>query len=165
MNSLLKSLIIFISLGIYSQILIQLTRFIFTKQDTQESKINLSIKLLIEVFIVFVSIYYIGDKINDLVFPKVRICNELIILLMTILFTIIVFNASHIRDKLKYIFKNVVEDFTDINSTENDNGELNNNESSENCIEEEKTNKVDKKSYLYNPYKAYNKKFNTSGKG
>ena len=91
MNSLLKSLIIFIGLGIYSQILIQLTRIIFTKQDTQESKINLSIKLLIEVFIVFVSIYYIGDKINDLVYPKVRICNELIILLMTILFTIIVF--------------------------------------------------------------------------
>ena len=171
MNSLLKSLIIFIGLGIYSQILIQLTRIIFTKQDTQESKINLSIKLLIEVFIVFVSIYYIGDKINDLVYPKVRICNELIILLMTILFTIIVFNSSHIRDKLKYIFKNVVEDFTDINSIENDNkgsndnNELNDNESSENCIEEEKTNKVDKQSYLYNPYKAYNKKFNTSWKG
>ena len=101
MNSLLKSLIIFIGLGIYSQILTKLTKFIFSKQDRQESKINLSIKLVIEVFIVFVSIYYIGDKINALVYPKVKICNELIILLMTILFTIIVFNASHIRDKLK----------------------------------------------------------------
>ena len=114
MNTIIKTSIIFFILCIISQIMIFFSdNALFTQQKTQESKINISIKLLLELFIVSTILYYIITKLNSLIYKNVKYCNEFIVVLLCTLFTIIVFSKSNMKNKLKYLFKNNTEEFND----------------------------------------------------
>ena len=62
MNNLVSFLSKIFLLSLVSLILIASTDVIFTKQDRQENKIIISLKILCELFIVFTTLLYIGNK-------------------------------------------------------------------------------------------------------
>ena len=108
MDNLVSFLSKILILSLVSLLLITSSDVIFTKHDRQENKIITSLKLLCELFIVFTTLLYIGSKSTE----KTNNCHENIVLLLSILFTLFVFNNSHIKEKKEYIIKGNKETFS-----------------------------------------------------
>lgn len=109
MNNLVSFLSKILILSLVSLLLITSTDVIFSKQDRQENKIIVSLKLLCELFIVFTTLLYIGSKSTE----KTNNCHKNILILLCILYTLVVFNNSHIKERLKYLVSENKEKFID----------------------------------------------------
>lgn len=132
-----KVIIIFGLLYVISLALGKITKIIFSEQDRQESKLLISIKFFIEVFIILTTLLYIAYLIDQSIYTNIKSTNPKILYFMALLLTAFIITTSHMKNKLKYVFRNNVEHFSDSNNSY----------------------------YKFNPYKQFNKPFNTTWRG
>lgn len=132
-----KVIIMFGLLYVISIALGKITKIIFSEQDRQESKLLISIKFFIEVFIILTTLLYIAYLLDQSIYTNIKSTNPKILYFMALLLTTFIITTTHMKNKLKYVFRNNVEHFSDSNNSY----------------------------YKFNPYKQFNKPFNTTWRG
>ena len=142
MDKVTNYVIIILLLLIVSLILVKLTNKLYTKQESQESKILVFLKLVCELFIIFLILFYSSTRVYGcLSNTNLEKENPLIVLLCSI-FTLVVYFRSQMYHRANYLYKNKIENFED-------------------CVAENSGKKT-AEDYNYNPYREHNQPFNTT---
>lgn len=110
-SKFIKISIILIVLFVESHLLINiLDKYIYSQQQNKD-KFIIFLKVLIEITIVFLIIYYSADILSKNVFPEIDICNDIMNYVLTIFFTFFILQNLTTCQKIQQLTKYIKEDY------------------------------------------------------